>query len=251
MSKNNPFLWKTQGETNVGKVRALNEDALIVRDDISLWVVADGMGGHAAGDVASTMIVDAIGKLEPPETLSKFVDTIEDALIKVNRDLLTYSREQHQSQTVGSTVVGMVGYGNLSLFFWVGDSRLYLLRGDEFTQLTRDHTYVEELVSQGLLLREEAAHHPEKNTITRGVGARMELCVDFDYCEVKEGDIYLLCSDGLEKEMVDNEVKNVLLESNIAGSVAKLIQITVERGARDNVTIIAIEAVNNPDYKVG
>ena len=242
MADDRSFCWKSVGETNVGKIRKLNEDAFIDRNDIGLWVVADGMGGHAAGDVASTMIVDAMHELDPPTSLSGFIDAIEDKLLSVNKKLIALAKEKHDSQTIGSTVVGMVGYGKYCVFFWVGDSRIYRLRENSFLQLSQDHTFVEELITRGLLNRDDAYNHPERNTITRAVGATEDLYIDLDYCEVEDGDIYLLCTDGLTKEVIDNEVKNALMQGDVNKSISDLINLTLARGARDNVTIVAIQA---------
>ena len=136
----------------------------------------------------------------------------------------------------------MVGYGGYCVFFWVGDSRIYRLRGGAFLQLSQDHTYAEELVKLGMLHPDDASSHPERNTLSRGVGAAENLHVDFDYCEIEDGDIYLLCSDGLQKEVTDSEVSEVLVQSDIDKSVADLIELTLEREARDNVTAVAVLA---------
>jgi len=240
--RNNTFHWDSYGITDVGKVRTLNEDAFIDRRDINLWVVADGMGGHTAGDVASQMIVEAIRNLNQLPTLIQQIDAIEDSLLDVNKKLIALSRQKHNSKMVGSTVVTLLNYGKYCFYSWAGDSRLYRLRKRTLVQLTKDHTYVEDLIEQGLLLREDASNHPERNAITRGVGAADELFLDLDYCEIEAGDVYLLCSDGLEKEMSDKEIEEVLLRGDIRTSADELIRLTLERGARDNVTIILASA---------
>jgi len=244
MSELEEFKWQACGSTDVGKVRSINEDAFLDKSDNYLWAVADGMGGHAAGDVASRMVVNELNQVDHIETVSGLINSIEERLLSANEQLLAFSREELQSQTVGSTVVGMVGHKNQCIFFWVGDSRLYRLRDKKLSQLSEDHTEVARLVSQGLLSREEADNHPDSNTITRAVGAESHLFVDFDHSSVLDGDIYLLCSDGLDKELSDLDIERTLNVPtfNLQQKLDQLMETTLIRGARDNVTIILVEA---------
>ncbi len=229
------------GITDVGKARKHNEDAMLDRKEIGLWVVADGMGGHAKGDVASQMIVEAMKKVHEGVKLESYIDDIEERLLDVNRKLVAKAREAEKKVTIGSTVVLMLSFGKYCLYAWAGDSRLYRLRDNELRQMTTDHSQVEVYVEQGLISREEAAVHPHGNMITRAVGAADNLFLDMDIQEMKSGDRYLLCSDGLTKHTNDLEFEEMMKEGTPEECCKKMIQQTLDRGAGDNVTAIIID----------
>ncbi len=237
----NTLSWTSFGISNVGKVRKHNEDSLLVRPEIGLWVVADGMGGHAAGDVASQMIVSTLKKVHEGITLNRYIDDIEDRLMEVNKRLIKKAQESDKRSTIGSTVVSMVAYGRYCVYIWAGDSRLYRLRNKELRQMTIDHSQVELYVEKGLITREEASVHPHLNMITRAVGATDDLFLDMDIQEMEREDRYLLCSDGLTKHMTDFEIEDILHEGSIEEACKTLIDLTLERGAVDNVTAIVVE----------
>ncbi|MBI4006654.1 MAG: serine/threonine-protein phosphatase, partial [Gammaproteobacteria bacterium] len=184
----NALSWTSFGISNVGKVRKHNEDSLLVRPEIGLWVVADGMGGHAAGDVASQMIVSTLKKVHEGVTLNRYIDDIEDRLMEVNKRLIKKAQESDNRSTIGSTVVSMVAYGRYCVYIWAGDSRLYRLRNKELRQMTTDHSQVELYVEKGLITREEASVHPHLNMITRAVGATDDLFLDMDIQEMERDD---------------------------------------------------------------
>jgi len=231
----------SHGITDVGKARRHNEDALLERSDIGLWVVADGMGGHSKGDVASQMIVDAMKKVHEGVKLESCIDDIEDRLLEVNQKLVARARESEKKTTIGSTVVLLLAYGKYCLYAWAGDSRLYRLREDKLRQMTTDHSQVEVYVEQGLISREEAAVHPHGNMITRAVGAAEVLYLDMDIQEMKSGDRYLLCSDGLTKHTNDMEFEQMLQKGTPEECCKAMISQTLERGAGDNVTAIVVD----------
>jgi serine/threonine protein phosphatase PrpC len=234
--------WRSHGITNVGRVRKLNEDALLERPEMGLWLVADGMGGHSAGEVASQMIVDNLKKVHEGITLDRFIDDVEDKLLKVNEKLLEKSRETTKRNTIGSTVVVFIAYQNYCVYMWAGDSRLYRLRDGRLRQMTTDHSQVELYVEQGLISREEAQVHPHGNMITRAVGATDELFLDMDIQTMHHGDRYLLCSDGLTKHLVDFEIEDILGDNTGTEETCKdLVDLTLERGAGDNVTAIVVD----------
>jgi len=241
-SKESTLSWRSHGITNVGRVRKLNEDALLERPEMGLWLVADGMGGHSAGEVASQMIVDNLKKVHEGITLDRFIDDVEDKLLKVNEKLLEKSRETTKRNTIGSTVVVFIAYRNYCVYMWAGDSRLYRLRDGRLRQMTTDHSQVELYVEQGLISREEAQVHPHGNMITRAVGATDELFLDMDIQTMRHGDRYLLCSDGLTKHLVDFEIEDILGENTGTEETCKdLVDLTLERGAGDNVTAIVVD----------
>lgn len=233
-----PLRWNSRGITNVGTVRKNNEDAFLHRPDLGVWAVADGMGGHAAGDVASGMVVEQLAQLPQNGSLNELIDAAEDRLLEVNRKLLTLALDQKE-HTIGSTAVVLVARGRLAACLWAGDSRLYRIRGKQIEQLSQDHAMVEDLIASGMLSREEAAGHPQANRITRAIGAMPGLFVDIELFAPKADDIYLLCSDGLYKEMSDEDIARTLKGDEQA--VDKLIELALARHARDNVTVVAVK----------
>ena len=233
--------WHSHGITNVGKVRKHNEDSMLERPETGMWVVADGMGGHAAGDVASQMIVNSLKKVHEGLSLERYIDDIEDTLISVNKKLIDKANESAKRTTIGSTVVMMLTYDKYCIYLWAGDSRLYRLRDSELRQMTTDHSQVEQYVEQGLISREEAAVHPHGNMITRAVGATPNFFLDMDIQEMKKGDRYLLCSDGLTKHTEDYEFQEILGNGTAEEICKEMIDMTLDRGAGDNVTAIVID----------
>jgi serine/threonine protein phosphatase PrpC len=221
-------------------VREVNEDAFLERPEVGLWLVADGMGGHHAGDVASRMIVDGLKAVGSHRRLSAFVDDVEGCLLAVNGELVALAGGEQSGAMVGSTVVALLASGGHSLCLWAGDSRAYRLRQGRLQLLTQDHSQVEELIERGLILRVDADRHPEANVITRAVGAGATLCLDLDLHRLQAQDRYLLCSDGLYKEVSEAEIERVLGEGDCAEVCRRLIEMARERGARDNVTVVVV-----------
>jgi protein phosphatase len=236
--------WTSCCISDVGKVRRINEDACLDHPQAGVWVVADGMGGHAAGDLASQMIVDSLQAVGSADRLSTLVDAVDDRLEQVNLELRRLSRERRDRQTIGSTVVALLVHERICVCLWAGDSRVYRLRGGALTQLTRDHNQVAELVDQGLLTAEEAEAHPASNVITRAIGAADALYLDAKEYAVESDDVYLLCSDGLYKEVAPAEMRATLEGGDDCGELARaLVDLALSRGARDNVTVLVAKAV--------
>ncbi len=235
--------WTTASVTDVGIRRQINEDAILARPDAGLWVVADGMGGHEAGDVASNMVTDGLAGIEFREGLADFVDQVDDTLVELNRSLRRISAQQFEGRTMGCTVVTLLNRGRAGVALWAGDSRLYRLRDGELVQITRDHSPVEDMVEQGLMSEEEAENHPDSNIITRAVGGQDSLTLDVAMFEIEEQDIYLLCSDGLYREMSLLEMQGLLQGEEIGACVEQLLQLALDRGARDNVSVIVSKAI--------
>ena len=241
-TKPKPLSWTSYAISDVGKVRKHNEDSYLERPETGLWVVADGMGGHAKGDVASKMIVEALKKSHEGTTLVKYIDEIEDRLLNVNQKLIEKARASSKRSTIGSTVVIMLAYEKYVIYMWAGDSRLYRLRNGEMRQITTDHSQVELYIEQGMISREEALVHPHGNMITRAIGATEELYLDIDMQEMERYDRYLLCSDGLTKHIHDYELEEHLNKGNSCEETCKtLIDLTLSRGAGDNVTAIIVD----------
>lgn len=239
-----PLTWVSAGATDVGTVRPLNEDSYLCQPDIGLWTVADGMGGHDGGSVASKMIVDNLSQLSSKVNLDDYVNDIESAIKDANNRLLEYSRVKLNGRIIGSTFVSLLIKGNVGVCLWAGDSRLYRFRHEKLTPLSKDHSHVAELVSEGLISEEEAKTHPEANVITRAVGTSERLDIDIDVFDVSVGDQFLLCSDGLYNSVEDTEIIQCLRESSLESSVNSLIQTALENKASDNVSVVLVKGTH-------
>jgi serine/threonine protein phosphatase PrpC len=241
MTSGGGFCWKSSAVTDAGKVREINEDAYANCPDIGLWAVADGMGGHEAGDFASNAVVDALKQVQPPQKLSQFVDDVEDCLLHVNQRLVDEAQSRQNAVTIGSTVVVLVAVQNHCVCLWAGDSRAYRLRDGMLQPITQDHSHVEEMIEKGLLLREDAETHAAANVITRAVGAASDLFVDIELEALQDGDRYLLCSDGLYKETTLGEIRETMGRGSCQDVCCELLQMALERGSTDNVTIVVVD----------
>lgn len=224
--------------THVGLRRKVNEDSLLVRDDCRLWVVADGMGGHEAGDVASGKVAEALGLLPPAADIDTLVDDAIQTLKQVNHQLIDLAGGQDSQRSIGTTVVGLAVGDSGFRCFWAGDSRAYRLRDGQLVQLTRDHSMVQDLVDAGMLRPDEAADHPNSNIITRAVGVAPDLRVDTVSGDVRPGDQFLLASDGLTRMVDDQELAAELASKPPETAADNLIETVLSRGAPDNVTLV-------------
>ncbi len=236
-----PIRWVSEERTHVGVVREINEDSILSSPDTHLWAVADGMGGYESGNVASDMIVTTLKDVETKPGLSEYVDAVEDCLIDVNQRILEYADIMLDGRTLGSTVVTLMIRDRVGICLWAGDSRLCRLRNNQFVQLSRDHSQVEELVEQGILTKEEAANHPDSNIITRAIGASPELYIDINVFSVQMGDIFLLCSDGLYNMISNDKIVDIISNKDIESSINELIQTALDNGAKDNVSVILVK----------
>ncbi|MCP4695499.1 MAG: serine/threonine-protein phosphatase [Gammaproteobacteria bacterium] len=244
MSDISIFTWSSAAASDIGNRRKVNEDSYLALPESGLWAVADGMGGYEAGDVASKAIVDAMSAIQRPAKMSAFVDEAEACLLDVNTRL--YEESRRADRISGSTVAAFLAAGHYCVVIWAGDSRVYRCRGGRLERLMQDHSEVEDLVSQGLLTPEEAQNHPDSNIITRAVGAEEKLYLDMDIHSVRDGDIFLLCSDGLYREVSETEIAELLSTTADCEETAKaLIDLTLTRRARDNVTAVVMQARRN------
>ena len=226
--------------THPGLKRKVNEDSILVRTERGLWVVADGMGGHEAGDVASAKVVEALSMIPPHSRVDDFVTDAVGALKNVNHELIQLARSDHVAKTIGSTVVGIAISGGEFGCFWAGDSRAYRVREGEIAQLSRDHSLVQDLMDAGMLAPAEAETHPNANVITRAVGASEELRVDTSGGDTKPGDLFLLASDGLTRVVDDDLIYEELIGNEPERAADRLLETVLARGAPDNVSIIII-----------
>jgi serine/threonine protein phosphatase PrpC len=214
-------------------VRKINEDSMLDQPGRGVWVVADGMGGHSAGDKASQLVVAKCTELKLDDDLATCIDAIDDALVSSNTALREMAIADNK-RTIGCTAAAVVARGKHVACLWAGDSRVYRHRpGDGLSQLTQDHAMVEQLVTQGLLRREDAENHPQANLITRAVGAGDVLFVDVEMFEVAAGDRLMICSDGLYKEVTDKEIGAVLADDDVEDKAHELVDLALSRRARD------------------
>jgi len=235
-----PICWKSAQDTHVGMVREINEDSILSLPEAQLWAVADGMGGYEAGNIASDMIVQSLCPMIKKSSLNEIVDCVEDSLIDVNHRILEYADIMLDGRTLGSTIVTLLIHGHAGVCLWAGDSRLYRYRKNQLVQLSRDHSHVEDLVSQGIISPEEAESHPDSNVITRAIGAAAELHLDINAFTAQAGDTFLLCSDGLYNMVSKEEMCNTVASLEITKAVDVLIQKALDNGAKDNVSVILV-----------
>lgn len=223
--------------THVGLRRKINEDSVFADPDRGLWAVADGMGGHDAGEIASTMVVDALRCLPAAADIDALAAQAVDALGQVNRELINLARSGGQ-RTIGTTVVGLAVANGSYRCFWAGDSRAYRLRDGEIERVSRDHSLVQNLVDAGMLKPEEAESHENANLITRAVGAAEKIEVEVVSGDARPGDRFLLASDGLTRVVRDDELAAELGRGALAQAADNLIETVLARGAPDNVSLV-------------
>ncbi len=229
------------GLTEIGKVRKHNEDAIGLYDDAQIWVVADGMGGHEAGDYASQRIVEAIKDIPAGDLVTR-VAAMEETLQNVNSELVARGQE-NGGKTIGSTVIACIADTQHAVIAWAGDSRAYLYRGGSLEQINEDHSFVGELVRAGTITEEEAEAHPAANVVTRAVGGDTRLCVDYQYEELQPGDRIMLCSDGVSKEISAAQITELLGSTADPRQACEAISEAVFAArASDNLSVIVIEA---------
>ncbi len=235
------FSWTSASRTDVGNVRKVNEDAVLDLSAQGLWVVADGMGGHAAGDVASQMLVGKLGGIDSHDRFSELVNDIEERVLEVNRRLYEMSTRDDPPRVIGTTLAALVANDRHAVAMWVGDSRVYRLRKGEFRQVTKDHSEVNEMIEQGVLSEAEALDHPAANVVTRAVGGLERLFVDLDLVELEDRDRFLVCSDGLFKDIGEDEMAEIVGKGSCVDASDALVETVLEREAPDNVTVIVVE----------
>lgn len=230
--------------TDVGKVRANNQDAPIVSEKLRLYGVADGMGGHKGGEVASTSARDDL--LRELEGKTPSVATLSGAIEEVNRQI--YHQQEHDDALtgMGTTLSVLWMSDNFVYIGHVGDSRVYLLRDGEFKQMTLDHSLVEQLVREGVLTEEEAQNHPMRNIITRAIGTDESVEVDVVVEERRKGDLWLACSDGLHGLVDDRQMRDALRQYVPEKAADVLLKAALDAGGRDNVTLVIVHDGEEP-----
>lgn len=228
--------------THVGRVRKINEDSILSLPDQKIWVVADGMGGHEAGDFASQAIVDTIAMIEPDQPPADLMRGLRQTILQAH-DIIQAESTARQLGTVGATVVALILSEEHFVAFWAGDSRLYRFRDGKIEMLTTDHSLVAELVLSGELTWDEAEMHPQSNAITRAVGVGDVLELDKIRGDVARGDRFLLCSDGLTKYATFNTLQNMVVDAPIETIADTLVSFALDAGGGDNISIIVIDVI--------
>jgi len=245
---------KAYGLSHVGRQRQHNEDNFLVEDDASLFLVADGMGGHAAGEIASKIAVEAIKEFilntkedegtwphAYDEHFKRSTNRLMAAVKLANTRVLEAMRKDARLRGMGTTVVACMADGDIMSFAHVGDSRAYLIRDGQLSRVTSDHSWVFEQVQAGMLTEEEAERHPLRNVITRALGGALSVIPDASEVHCKAGDRFLLCSDGLTGMVPEDQILRVVTENEkLESACQSLIDLANERGGMDNVTAILV-----------
>jgi len=249
---------KSFGLTHVGRQRQHNEDSFLVEDKAKLYLVADGMGGHAAGEIASRIAVDSISEFilhtkeddgtwphAYDEHYRRTTNRLMAAVRMANTRVLEAMRKDARLRGMGTTVVACMADDEMMSFAHVGDSRAYLVRDGHLSRITNDHSWVFEQVQAGMLTEAEAEKHPLRNVITRALGGALSVSPDATEVESRKGDVYLLCSDGLTGMVPEDEILRLVTENDddLQKACEQLIETANERGGLDNVTAILVKAI--------
>jgi protein phosphatase len=234
------FRWTSASRSHVGLVREINEDAYLDQPERGLWAVADGMGGHTVGDFASRVVIEALASLGSPPKLESFAAEARKQLLAANQRLRAEAVSRN-AQMIGSTVVVLLAWGGYCAYLWAGDSRVYLYRDGRLRLLTRDHNRLEELRARGHILADEASQRAHRG-ITRAVGAVDRLELDEGLIKVIDGDVFLLCSDGLSNSVAEHEIASALLPGNCRRASEVLVDMALDRGGRDNISAVVVRA---------
>ena len=248
------------GLTDTGKVREHNEDTIAFDADIGLLVLADGMGGYNAGEVASGIAVKTIlnlvresvdrqdlKTLDRESGMSRPSIILRDAIHRANKIIYQTARTQPNCEGMGTTVVAMLFFDNRASIAHVGDSRLYRLRSDKFEQVTMDHSLLQELVDRGFYSPEEAQRAANKNYVTRALGVESNVDVEVQEHPVQKGDLYLICSDGLSDMVEDDDIHLTIstFGANLETATKQLIQLGNDNGGKDNISVVAAEILES------
>jgi protein phosphatase len=247
---------RCEARSDVGRKRKGNGDSLVANADQRLYVVADGMGGHAAGEVASRVAVDAISEFVAltagddeitwpfglDDSISYDGNRLKTAIRHANRRVLEATRERSDYEGMATTVAAVLVDGDVANIAHVGDSRIYLWSDGSLQQLTSDHSWVNEQIQNGVISPEQARSHPLRNVVTRALGGRSELLVDVQARRVRAGEVLLLCSDGLTTMIPDPDIAGIIAGAggDLARAAQALVDAANERGGEDNITVILL-----------
>jgi protein phosphatase len=244
------------GRTDVGRRRKVNEDSFLVAPDSNLYAVCDGMGGHNAGEVASRMAIEALGSFVERSAVEKEItwpwgldanlsfdaNRLKTAVRLANSEVFQSADEREELQGMGTTVVSALVSGAVMTLCSAGDSRCYLVRNGALKQLTQDDSWVSAALGEGILNSDDVERHPLRNVITKAIGARDSIDVDAQEHRLQQGDLVLLCSDGLHGMVGDADIARLLLQDSgsLEETSARLVDAANEAGGRDNVTVVLL-----------
>lgn len=228
--------WRSAGATHAGLERTSNQDSWLELPAAGLWVIADGMGGYHAGDVASRMVCEGVADFAAQPTLEASIDDLRQRISDVNQQLYSASIRPVDPVQSGSTVVMLLAAGDTCAALWAGDSRVYRLRQGELLQMTVDHSWAAQLSLRGI------KHQLTDHTILRAVGGEATLVMDVKRDRVQRGDRYLICSDGLYRELSAEQMAALLAEGDVQHCTQLLLEAALAAGGHDNVTLIVVEA---------
>ena len=233
------FTFTSAGLTDQGLVRANNEDSILQSPETGVWVVADGAGGHSSGDVASSLIVDDLKRFIPVNhgngnNIGKIFSILDD----INNHLIELGESK---RIIGSTVTVFFSDGKSAFVVWAGDSPLFLLRNNKLIKVIEDHNRQDEFIRKGFT-EIECKGIPQAQQLTRAIGASVPLAIETRILPLKKDDLYVICSDGLTKELTEGEIENILINSvKVDVATKRLVDASIEKGARDNVSVIVIK----------
>lgn len=236
-----PLFALSAARTSPGAMLAANEDSFLDRPDIGLWAVADGLGGDRAGERASGQLVRALGALPRFRSGYAFLTAVRDTLDLTNEQMLVEAHSIGRDAVVGSTIAAVLVFDGRFACVWAGDSRVYRFRQGRLEQLTRDHSLVQDLVEGGMLTAREARSHPHASIITRAVGVADELQLDLIHGATEEGDVFLLCTDGLTGALADEDLEHLLASRPLEMAADALLEAALGQGAKDSVTLVLVQ----------
>lgn len=251
LQSTSPFRWTSASRSHPGRVREVNEDACLDQPELGLWAVADGMGGHTLGDFASGLAVQGLMDLPAMENLEQRISAATQRLQEVNYRLRAEARRR-EVPLIGTTIAVLLAAGGLCSCLWAGDSRIYLYRAGRLRQLTRDHNHLEAARSRRISSSDDTLELPRANLVTRAIGAEDTLHIDRTTVELLDGDIFLLCTDGLSNEVSGLSLEQALLPGICSLACDALINIALETEARDNITALVARAehLSSPDQTI-
>ncbi len=236
MSIAQPRNFDTGAATHVGRVRGRNEDSYLASPEVGIWAVADGMGGHQAGDVASQTVIASLRSIEPQASAANLLAHCEEGIANANRQLKQLSHDR--GVVIGATVAALLVFDGYYACVWSGDSRIYLVRSGEIVQLSRDHTEIQDLLADGAITPEEAKNWSGRGAITRAVGVYDDPELEVVSGPIQPGDSFVGCSDGLTNHVEDREIRDFVSGSLTQQACDRLVSLALERGGTDNVTVI-------------
>jgi serine/threonine protein phosphatase PrpC len=232
-----PAMFDSGAATHVGRVRTRNEDRYLVRPEVGIWAVADGMGGHQAGDLASETVIAALQSIDGPTSAAELLSSLEDRVAHANSDLRAISRARGGA-VLGTTLAVLLVADSYYACVWSGDSRIYIIRAGEIAQLSRDHTEVQELIASGVISQQEAKSWPGAHVVTRAIGVYDDSELEIVSGPLEAGDSFIICTDGLTHHVTDGEIRDCVRANVSQQACDSLVTLALERGGNDNITIV-------------